>query len=256
MALSRKAWDQILTAKDADQGLEDLQESGILRAAFPALQGLVGFGGKTSGYAHKDLWMHTKLVVVQTLPVAVLRWAALFHDVGKPSSISTATGKVAFHNHEIASARIFSQAAKQSRLFTGEEEAKIGFIIENLGKVEAYYPEWSDSAVRRLALELGTHLDDVFAVARADCTTSRPAQRRKVMRLTHELRSRITRLQKQAEIPQALPKGLGDALKAHLGLSQGLELGKVMAGLKARVEAGELPRNAPIEIYIESLEKS
>jgi poly(A) polymerase len=253
MSLDRTLWDAVLTASDAGLRLEELQEEGTIREVFPDLQKLVGFGG--GGTGHKDLWAHTKQVVMQTVPKIPLRWAALFHDVGKPVAFvktkdKDGEDKITFHDHEAVSARIFKKIARDTGGFTPEEVDEILFVIRNLGHVEAYDSEWTDSAVRRLTKDLGGYLDSVFAVARADCTTARFEKRQRNMGLTHELRTRIDKLKLEDATPPALPKGLGDALQAHLGLTPGVELGEVMKDLRARVASGELPRNAAIEVYL------
>lgn len=253
MTLDRNQWDEILVSPDADQRLEQLQADGVIRSMFPALQALVGFGGGETG--HKDLWGHTKRVVVQTVPQVVPRWCALFHDVGKPDAYGVYEGKIAFHNHEAVSARIFRSVARETRLFSPDEETAIHFAIKHLGLVEAYESDWTDSAVRRLTRELGEHLETVFAVARADCTTKHAVKRVHQLHRTHELKIRIETLRTQDAVPPALPKGLGDVIMKHLGLQPGPELGKVLAGLRARVEAGELPRNADAEVYLAALPK-
>ena len=251
MTSERTDWDEILVAKDVRTRLEALQETGELRTVFPSLQRLVGFGGEGTG--HKDLWAHTTKVVEQTVPRPLLRWASLFHDVGKPVSYRCVDGHISFHHHEAESAKIFRAVAKKSRLFQKAEIDEISFVIHNLGHVESYEPSWTDSAVRRAAGALGPHMDSVFAVARADCTTARPEKRRKQLLRTKELRDRIESLRALDAIPPALPKGLGQALMASLGLSPGPELGNVVKELRGRVEAGELPRNAEISVYLKAL---
>jgi poly(A) polymerase len=251
MPMQRQDWEDILLAKDVDERLEDLQVQGVIRRVFPSLQAMVGFGGGDTG--HKDLWAHTRQVVKQTIRVPILRWASLFHDVGKPQAYDIKDGQITFHGHEAASARIFKMEARRHRLFTPEEISTITFILRSLGNVEGYDRGWTDSAVRRLGRDLGDYTAYVFAVARADCTTKNSSKRRRQMRLTHELYNRIKTLQFQDAIPQALPKGLGTAVQAHLKIEAGPELGRVLAGLKARVESGELPRNADIQVYLDAL---
>lgn len=248
----RAEWDEILVSKDVDNRLEDLQLSGRLASVFPSLQALVGFGG--AGTGHKCLWSHTKLVVKQTTPQPLLRWASLFHDVGKPQSfVRDDTGHISFHHHEFHSAKLFKEAARDTRLFTDSEVVEVAFVIYHLGHIEAYSGDWKDSAVRRVAKTLGQHLDSTFAVARADCTTANPKKRQKQLRRTRELWDRIETLKAQDAVVPALPKGLGQALMAQLGLPAGRELGQAMARLKARVEAGELPRSADISVYLKAL---
>jgi len=255
--LSRLEWDCLLTARDADLRLQDLAASGVLKAQFPALHRLIGFGGGGSG--HKDLWGHTKRVVIQTLPQAHLRWAALFHDCGKPLVFSRESGKVTFYGHEEISARIFKKSAKASGLFKPEERSRIASIIRLLGPVEAYLAEWTDSAVRRLAAELGDLAADVLAVARADCTTGVSAKRRRAQQRCHDLKMRLAKLKELDAIPSALPTGLGDAVMARLGFQhpmtreQTLKMGGVWRTLKAEVEAGKLPRSGDFALYLDRL---
>lgn len=257
--LSRLEWDELLTAKDADQRLEDLATSGALRATFPSIQRMVGFGGVGSG--HKDLWDHTKRVVAQTIPRPLLRWAALFHDCGKPVTFSRATGEITFRGHEQVSASIFKRSARASGLFRSEEIARVATIIRLLGRLEQYDAEWTESAVRRLGVELGELADDVLALARADCTSGNPTMRRRAHERCHELKTRLAKVKEQDRTPAALPRGLGNAVMARLGFQatgmtheQQLEMARVMGNLKAAVESGELPRSAQVSLYMEKLE--
>jgi poly(A) polymerase len=253
--LSRLEWDNLLTADQVDLALERTVASGALEAVFPELYALVGFGGGDSG--HKDLWDHTKIVVRQTLRQPILRWAALFHDCGKPQCFEDRGGVISFHYHEEVSAQMFKRAGRRSQLFTESEVQRIASIIRLLGKVETYRPEWSDSAVRRLGRDLGELVDDVLAVARADCSSKYAERRRAAKARCHALKTRLAALAKQDATPPALPRGLGDAVMRHLGFTaetltsdQGREMKRVMGALRALVESGELPRSAKHEVYL------
>lgn len=253
MPIDRKFWDEILLSEVANIHLEALQADGTLGSVFPEVQAMVGFGGLSEG--HKDLWEHTKKVVIQCEPILAVRWAALFHDVGKPVAFKREGGKICFYHHEAVSARLFKEAALRTKFFDHDPRvgAEITFLIRNVGFVESYERNWSDSGVRRLGKDLGIHLDATLALARGDLTTGNQAKRKHCLDLVDELETRIKTLAKQDAIPQALPKGLGDALMAKKNLKPGPELGRIMAALKSRVEAGELPRNAAIEIYLNAL---
>lgn len=249
IVIKRRAIDRLLETPDVDVRLEVLENVGILGQLFPSVQRMVGFG---DGVTHKDLWQHTKQVVKQTRPVAKLRWAALFHDVGKPHTFSTHSGKVSFHHHEGVSARLFRKEA--GHMFETAELNEISFVIEHLGRIEAYESDWPDSAVRRLIIALGPHLAACIAVSRADCTTGYPEKRAKQLRRSQELEERCQRIVEADALPPALPKGLGMAISEKLGIEPGPELGIIMAELKKRVESGELPRNAKVDFYLECLE--
>lgn len=247
----RRSLDTVLTGKAPVAALEYLQKCGLFQELFPEIEAIVGFGGR----GHKALWPHTTQVVAQTLPKVHLRWAALFHDVGKVATFSDA-GKVSFHGHEAKSAQLFARAATRTGLFEEAERAQIRFLIYNLGYVESYESSWSDNAVRRLYrdLDAGPRLADLIALARADITTRYEEKRRAHHKRMHELQTRIDTLKAQDAIPPALPKGLGHVLMRDMGLSPSKELGEVMAKLKALVEAGSLPRNDRPDAYLKAAE--
>lgn len=256
---SRPEWDALLVSEPVDVMLEGLYTSGVLKAVFPELHSLVGFGGGNAG--HKDLWAHTKTVVKQTEPRPILRWAALFHDCGKPKCFSRQEGEISFHGHEIVSAHMFRTAAHRSKLFQTNEIDRISMIIRLLGNVEAYSSEWSDSAVRRLGRDLGELARDVFAVARADCTSQSAARRRAVRAKCDALQERMTRLIAADATPPLLPKGLGIAVMRYLGferaatVEQRKTIKHCINALKAMVEAGELPRSADHGTYLAVMPK-
>ena len=57
-------------------------------------------------HRHKDVLAHTLAVVDKTSPDRLLRLAALFHDVGKPTHAGIRRGGVTFHHHEVVGARM------------------------------------------------------------------------------------------------------------------------------------------------------
>lgn len=257
-APTRVEWDQILTSARSDTALDETVESGVLYDVFPELYRLVGFGGERSG--HKDLWAHTKIVVRQTLPRSLLRWAALFHDCGKPECFAQIGEEITFRHHEEVSAQLFLTAAERSKLFQASEIKRIAAIILLLGRVEQYSSEWSDSAVRRLGRELGELAEDVLAVARADCSSKNSVRRRAIQAKCHSLKTRLADIAKKDATPRALPHGLGTVVMERLGIpagkmtrDQALEMKRVMSALEAMVENGQLPRAAELDVYLTAL---
>jgi poly(A) polymerase len=242
--------DQALLSERADEQLELLQATGILADIYPEVQAMVGFGG--DGQGHKDLWAHTKQVVIQSVPRREVRWAALFHDVGKVRTFSTDSGKVTFHSHEAVSARLFDRAAKRTAL-PAETQRTVSFIVRHLGYLEAYQSDWTDSAVRRVHKELGDHFDDVLALARADITTKRAERRQKHHERMAELKRRAESIALEDAKQPALPKGLGLEVIQALGLKPGPIVGQVMRELELAVMEGKLPAQAPSSVYLEFL---
>jgi poly(A) polymerase len=243
-------WGRVVMGQHADRGLEVLQASGLLREVLPEVQSMVGFGGH--GQGHKDLWAHVKLVVKQAAPVSSVRWAALFHDVGKVSTLSQ-DGKVSFHKHEFVSARLFTQAMKRTRLLDHDTFTDAHGIVRNLGLLEAYAPNWTDSAVRRLIKDLGEHFDRTLLLARADITTKHAHKRERNDRRLDELTQRAAAIKAQDAVIPPLPKGLGDALMAAFGIPPSKRLGDIKTALEKAVAEGRVEAHHEAPYYVEFL---
>lgn len=241
-------WSRLLLGRHPDEALELLQATGVLRATFPELQNMVGFGGH--GQGHKDLWAHVKQVVLQSKADIAIRWAALFHDVGKVETFSRDTGKVSFHQHEFASARLFRQATERAGLLEPEVQQQAHFLVRHLGLVEAYAPDWTDSAVRRLMKDLGEHFDRTLMLARADITTKHAYKREANHRRIHELAERAKTIAAQDAIVPPLPKGIGDALMTAFGIPPSKRLGDLKAALEKAVEAGRVAAHQDMGVYV------
>lgn len=227
----------IITARHVHVALDQMEKDGVLYSIIPGLANVVNM--KDSKKRFKDLWEHTKTVVLQSKPKKEIRWAALFHDFGKPECFSFIGNTPTFHGHELASVKYFKEFSRKTKLFSREEHLKIQFLIANLGYVESYSSTWSESGVRRFAKEIGEHLDDLLLLSRADITTSKKNKRAKIHAKISELKKRIKLVQEKDAIKPVLPKGLGHLI-IGLGFKPGPEVGAIMKALEGKVAIGEL----------------
>src|SRR6202171_1322845 len=148
--------------------LELLDAGGLLDVVLPELAACKGV--TQSGYHTHDVFGHTLLTVEGVPPDLVLRLAALFHDVSKPS---TATPARAFTGHEIVGANMASAALERLRFAQRDIDTVIKLVRLHLRPVY-YSSEWSDGAVRRLARDAGPDVDRLMALARAGLSASAP----------------------------------------------------------------------------------
>jgi poly(A) polymerase len=243
--------DALLLSRYPDVGLEVLLQVGAVPALLPELARMVGFG---DGESHKDVWLHTKQVVLQCVPRLAVRWAALLHDIGKPRTRSVAAdGTVHFFHHAEEGARMFERLDRRTGLFAREPELaeQIRFLILHHQRAHQYEEEWTDSAVRRFARDIGGALDDLMALSRADMTTKRREKRRRFLFQLKDLQERIARLAAEDAKEPALPKGLGDELMSAFGLPPSRRIGELRRALEESVEAGEIAGGQPASAYIE-----
>jgi poly(A) polymerase len=249
----RLAIQESLEARYPDVALDVLEASGILAVFLPEVTELVGFGD--GEWRHKDVWKHTKQVVLQSEPTPILRWAALLHDIGKPRTRKISPdGQVHFLGHSEVGASMFDRMCSRVP-FDAEMRERIRFLILHHLRANQYDPSWTDSAVRRFAREMDTCLPELLALSRADITTKRPERKARGLKAITDLGERIRLLaEADAKLPP-LPKGLGEALMAHLGIPAGPRIGQLKKKLEKMVEDGELEARQDAEYYVAALSR-
>jgi len=153
---------RMLVSERPKAALELLADGGLLEVVLPELAACRGVA--QGGYHTHDVYGHTLRAVELAPPDLLVRLAALFHDVGKPS---TATPDGAFTGHEEVGAALAKGAMERLRFSQKEVEAVTSLVRLHLRPVY-YRSEWSDGAVRRLARDAGPPLRRLMAPARAD----------------------------------------------------------------------------------------
>jgi poly(A) polymerase len=248
----RKLLDRVMLGEHADLGLDALLTSGTLDALLPEVKAMVGFGD--GEWRHKDVWKHTKQVVIQSVPRLEVRWAALFHDIGKVRTRSIApNGEVHFFGHAEVGARMFDKLERRERLFASDAALRdtVRFLVLHHLRASQYDGKWTPSAVRRFTREMGAHLDDLLCLSRADITTKRPEKKRRGIALIDELGERITELAAEDAVEPPLPTGVGTDIMKAFGLPPSRLIGDIKRALEAAVEAGEIEPHLESAAYVE-----
>jgi poly(A) polymerase len=195
-----------------------------------------------SGYHTHDVYGHTLLTVERVPPELVLRVAALFHDVGKPS---TATPDGAFPGHENVGAELARAALGRLRFSQKEIETVVKLVRLHLRPVY-YRSEWTDGAVRRLARDAGAELDRLMALARADVAASAYPEPEKL----DELQVRLDAV--RSEKPSRLkPLVTGADIMRVRGILPGPEVGRIKQRVQELViDGGIAPTREAVLDYL------
>ena len=210
--------------------LEVLEAGGLLEIILPEVAACKGVA--QGGYHTHDVYGHTLLVVERVHGDLLLRLAALFHDVGKPS---TATPDGAFTGHEDVGAEMARSALERLRFSQKEIETVVKLVRLHLRPVY-YLSEWTDGAVTRLARDAGAQLDSLMALARADLAASAYPEPETL----DELQARIDAVLR--ERPSRLsPLVTGEDVMRARGIRPGPEVGRIKQRLQELVIDGELP---------------
>jgi len=146
----RAELDKILISKKPSTYFRLMNTLGILKTILPEIHRCVGVQQDTR-YHKYDVFEHCVRACDAIEPDLVLRWAALLHDVGKPSTRKEIKkeNRVTFHKHEIASRKLSEKLLTRLKY-----SIKVRRAITKLVKLHMYHytREFSDAAVRKFIL--------------------------------------------------------------------------------------------------------
>jgi poly(A) polymerase len=251
----RQVLEQVILGPYAGQALQWLHDVGALAVLLPELEATVDFS-QEAGRRHKDVWEHTKQVVAQAPAEALVRWAALLHDIGKVSTrVLLPDGRVTFHRHAEVGARMFGPIGRRLGFDRGERQRIHDLILHHL-RANAYEAAWTDAAVRRFDHEMGDLLDDLVGLSRADVTSARPGRKQEAARNIEALLQRIMAIRElDARVPP-LPPGLGNAIMEAFALPPSRRVGELRKICEEAIFQGDLIERQPSEYYVDYLRKA
>ncbi len=260
LTVSRERWlmemNKVLVGAAAADGLTFLANTGVLAYLWPAGQAMVAFRADQGRYHHKALWPHTLGVVSQAPARVEVRWAALLHDAGKVTTRSVdGAGDVHFYGHEAAGATIVDEVAGRFR-FGRTLHQRVRTLVLLHQRPALYDGTWSDGAVRRLIRDAGDTLQDLLDLSRADVTSHRPGVRDGVLLRLAELEGRTADLIRKDGQAPLLPKGIGQAIMAHFGITAGPRVGELKDRLEQAVLDGQLPRTSSPAEFLAYLDRT
>jgi poly(A) polymerase len=193
----RDELNKALVSPQPDRALRLLVSLGLAPYTLPELLELRGVS--QAPVHSKDVYEHVLRVVAGSAPRPALRWAALLHDIAKPRTRSVENGKVHFFGHEDVGAVMAREILRRLR-FDRPFIEFVSRLVRMHMRANAYMPDWTDGAVRRLMLEAGDALPDLLDLSRADITSYRPEKVARAVARVNEMEARCNWLREQAEV--------------------------------------------------------
>ncbi len=239
--------NKIMLSAKPSQGLKLLFDSGLLHIIFPELAALHGVETQ-EGKSHKDNFYHT-LMVVDNISLETqdlwLRWAALLHDIAKPLTKRFTKGEGwTFHGHEDKGSRMVSKIFRKLKLPLNEKMKYVEKIVGLHHRPKALAEEGvTDSAIRRLIVDAGEDLEDLFTLCRADMTS---ANMRKIELYRSHLRQ-VQQLVADVSERDALrnfqPPVTGEDIMRIFGLGPSRMVGELKTEIRESILEGRIRNN-------------
>ncbi|MEN3026197.1 MAG: CCA tRNA nucleotidyltransferase [Chlorobiota bacterium] len=227
-----------------------LCETGLLPYVFPELQNLAGVElvhvGKQA-YGHKDVLRHTLQVVDNVAARSDnvwLRLAALLHDIGKAKTKRFVEGLGwTFHGHEEVGARMAERIFRRMKLPL-QHLPYVQTLIRLHQRPQALVDEGvTDSAIRRLIVQAGEALEDLFLLCRADITTRNPVLAQRYLRNYDALQKRIEDVQERDRLRAFQSPVRGDEIMQLCNLPPSPAVGYIKKALEEAILDGIVPND-------------
>lgn len=236
---------KIMRSPKPSTGFRLLDEAGLLELIFPSICTLKGVETK-EGKGHKDNFWHTLQVVDNVASKSDnewLRWAALFHDIGKPAT-KRYDAKLGwtFHNHNFIGEKMIPRIFKQMKLPLNEKMKYVSKLVGLHMRPQSVGEEGvSDSGVRRLITEAGEDLEDLMTLAEADITSKNPAKVRRQLEGFAKLRERMSEINDADALRNWKSPVDGNEIMEYFRIPPSSVIKEIKDAVKEAILEGEIP---------------
>lgn len=186
----RDSIEKIIMSQNADVGINLMFECGLLKYILPQLDRCF-YEPQRNKYHIYNVGEHIVNAVVSAPPVPVVRWAALFHDIGKPlCSSCDASGIIHFYGHHIESVKIANDICHKFS-FDSEMRREICTLVE----YHDVHFEATEKGVKRALCRLGEQLFvRLLYLQEADAKAKSPKyynDKKSILEKLHQIRARV-----------------------------------------------------------------
>lgn len=239
--------NKIMASPAPSIGLTLMRTSGLLKHVLPELDRMAGIE-RRGKHAHKDNFEHTMKVLdnlAKRSDDLWLRWAALLHDIGKPSTKEyDPRSGWSFHQHEAVGSKLVPQIFRRLKLPLNEPMRFVQkMVFLHMRPIVLSEDLVTDSAVRRLLFEAGDDVDKLMTLCEADITSGNDNKVRLFLRNFELVREKMRDLEERDRIRNFQPPITGDLIMKTYNLRPSSVIGEIKEIIKNAILDGVIPND-------------
>lgn len=238
---------KIMASPAPSIGLTLMRSAGLLKYVLPELDRMAGVE-RRGRHAHKDNFEHTMKVldnVAKKSDDIWLRWAALFHDIGKP--VTKAYDRNlgwTFHQHEAVGSKMIPQLFRRLKLPTNEPMRFVQkMVFLHMRPIVLSEDMVSDSAVRRLLFEAGDDVEKLMMLCEADITSGNDNKVQLYLKNFELVRRKMQDLEERDRVRNFQPPITGDMIMKIYGVPPSSVIGEIKEVIKNSILDGVIPND-------------
>jgi len=236
--------EKIMLSPQPSVGFLLLEKTGLLKILIPELTALKGVT-EEEGQSHKENFYHTLEVVdniAKSTDSVWLRYAALFHDIGKaPTKRFDKKLGFTFHGHEAVGAKMITKIFKRLKLPLDHKLKYVKKLVFMSSRPIALVNEnVSDSGVRRLLFDAGNDINDLMILCDADITSKNPYRVRKYRQNFVRVREKMQEVEERDQVTNFQPPVSGEEIMKTFNLKPCREIGTIKSQIKDAILEGNI----------------
>jgi poly(A) polymerase len=240
-------FNKVMASPVPSIGLVYMQHTGLLKYILPELENMSGVE-RRGKHAHKDNFEHTLKVldnVAKHSDDLWLRWAALLHDIGKPSTKSyDPRHGWTFHQHEVAGSKMIPHIFRRMKLPLGEPMRFVQkMVFLHMRPIVLSEELVTDSAVRRLLFEAGDDIEKLMTLCEADITSGIDSKVQRYLRNFQLVREKLRDLEERDRIRNFQPPITGEIIMREYDIPPCAVIGEIKEVIKNAILDGAIPND-------------